>query len=137
MGFPRSIPAYAGQTMTTLPEKLPKPVYPRVCRANLRRRRGLRRRHGLSPRMQGKRPGPDRQRGPREVYPRVCRANTLDRRDAGHHGGLSPRMQGKRGLFTLGQARNGSIPAYAGQTVWRSVRPASGRVYPRVCRANG
>ena len=112
---------------------------------------------GLSPRGRGKpvlqRWHPDRQRsipawagethcrGPRPgrlaVYPRVGGGNLLDR--VGIHGieGLSPRGRGKPGAGKRAAEKQGSIPAWAGETEEDEGFAVHATVYPRVGGGNG
>ena len=112
----RSIPACAGETLALGCAEQGGQVYPRVCGGNVCRGGLGCPRHGLSPRVRGKR---HRQGGrdPREwsipacagetrwgccrrqirwVYPRVCGGNFADFDSRRVPGGLSPRVRGKR-----------------------------------------
>ena len=67
------------------------------------------------------------------VYPRVC-GGTMKRalRTFGSQG-LSPRVRGNRTDPAADCARDGSIPACAGEPRFRTAGCARSRVYPRVC----
>ena len=70
------------------------------------------------------------------VYPRVCGGNRppgvrLQRLDH-----LSPRVRGKPGYLAGSAAKQGSIPACAGETACPVLETEAPRVYPRVCGGN-
>ena len=50
----RNIPAYAGKTMATVGNNIPRPEHPRVCGENLERGLFIIHTSGTSPRMRGK-----------------------------------------------------------------------------------
>ena len=108
---------------------------------------------GLSPRVRGNRflrhyvprgPGsipacagepparPGRNHPPR-VYPRVCGGTMSAWPAASSEAGLSPRVRGNLHQAVHGVAREGSIPACAGEPRSRWSRWSTWRVYPRVC----
>ena len=110
-----SIPACAGETVSSPCTKRVYSVYPRVCGGNSRPYPPARWQHGLSPRVRGKlaalpaRPLAARSipacagetschlgvcRGP-TVYPRVCGGNLLSAALSSLREGLSPRVRGK------------------------------------------
>ena len=70
------------------------------------------------------------------VYPRVGGGNetgcTLVHNDLG----LSPRGRGKRDRADAVAEPDGSIPAWAGETIYRRFRSVWTRVYPRVGGGN-
>ena len=67
------------------------------------------------------------------VYPRVCGGTSERVQAASLAVGLSPRVRGNLWRTSLAPGRGGSIPACAGEPGKPVVRPASPRVYPRVC----
>ena len=152
----RSIPACAGETIAQrLVHRAPL-VYPRVCGGNIFPGSGENPPEGLSPRVRGKQLQLQRRRGwggsipacagetirPQPtirgdgVYPRVCGGNV----GAGLLGqgtkGLSPRVRGKLPALPRYSTDQGSIPACAGETLYRLGRRSDRRVYPRVCGGN-
>ena len=136
VGFGRSIPACAGetvsaQTVDTYPE-----VYPRVCGGNGKIIRQRVRLLGLSPRVRGKPGGELMADWNLSVYPRVCGGNPRGSPGMSHAAGLSPRVRGKRAAAAIPKLGNRSIPACAGETNGFRVRNDRQRVYPRVCGGN-
>ena len=148
-----SIPACAGEPITTTTTMTMPTVYPRVCGGTRVSQVLLRLQQGLSPRVRGNPVAVDpgvvvagsipacagepaaRQRTALLflVYPRVC-GGTDTRylmRKSGE--GLSPRVRGNPKRTSPPLAMPGSIPACAGEprVVVRPVNPP--RVYPRVC----
>ncbi len=131
----RSIPACAGEPSRMRPGRSCVRVYPRVCGGTVHE--GLRgvRQLGLSPRVRGNRvsgtsgqtsarsipacagepPASDGGSSITGVYPRVCggtRSKTWMRPTTW---GLSPRVRGNHGTRVAIIAREGSIPACAGE----------------------
>ena len=114
------------------------------------------RRYGLSPRGRGKLPasylrecryrsipawaGETAARRcltpPFEVYPRVGGGNSVSRAAAVFAVGLSPRGRGKRARRIRAGRRRRSIPAWAGETVFKARINAEIMVYPRVGGGN-
>ena len=148
-----SIPACAGE-----PRPDPRPtstswVYPRVCGGTTRYRPTGMQDRGLSPRVRGNPPPPDRARieagsipacagepAPSDtrpsasgVYPRVCGGTAARRRGPGRIEGLSPRVRGNLGLCVKDWRFVGSIPACAGEPPPTTTRRVRVWVYPRVC----
>ena len=68
-----------------------------------------------------------------EVYPRVCGGTCRHEAELTHLAGLSPRVRGNPLELSAAGGGGGSIPACAGEPMLIERRPASGRVYPRVC----
>ena len=152
----RSIPAWAGETSFWLLRTPPPVVYPRVGGGNTASATICNCIRGLSPRGRGK----PRLRGrkPRlpwsipawagetrlcaqmpystTVYPRVGGGNGVaaDKTDRGY--GLSPRGRGKRQSAASARRRNGSIPAWAGETCEPNACCPCCEVYPRVGGGN-
>ena len=155
----RSIPACAGEPPTPLPRPPAPTVYPRVCGGTSESRQGLRRPHGLSPRVRGNRDGAgcraeqsragsipacagepesDPQRKRRlEVYPRVCGGTRIMGAQGHIVAGLSPRVRGNRPGGVGRRRRRGSIPACAGEPPGSRAARTSAAVYPRVCGGTG
>ncbi len=67
------------------------------------------------------------------VYPRVCGGTRLYRGRLVEREGLSPRVRGNPPLSPLSPLGPGSIPACAGEPLWKREHPRSWGVYPRVC----
>ena len=131
----RSIPACAGEARKLREEAQACEVYPRVCGGSPTAGIVWVAKHGLSPRVRGKRDRPARNPGrPRSipacagearwnalyasglaVYPRVCGGSL--RQDHHHSGvdGLSPRVRGKPPGRWSSVMLLGSIPACAGE----------------------
>ena len=154
--YPRSIPAWAGETLISADTNTTAAVYPRVGGGNLREANLPIHYDGLSPRGRGKRHRRRSNRGLDRsipawagetlcahdsrrrimVYPRVGggnRACSVWRRSLD---GLSPRGRGKRGRVHQWAHNHRSIPAWAGETAGNHTRPALASVYPRVGGGN-
>ena len=149
----RSIPACAGEPLSSAPPAVSNQVYPRVCGGTAQALGGAGRRMGLSPRVRGNHahwqgqidvgrsipacagePIHVRYYGDfAGVYPRVCGGTTETRGGILANSGLSPRVRGNLRSPILGERCVGSIPACAGEP--RATRPGQRRpqVYPRVC----
>ena len=151
-----SIPAWAGETLSSPSPKPSIKVYPRVGGGNSSERACRIGSHGLSPRGRGK---PSRRCQKRAisgsipawagetvrttltasgatVYPRVGGGNAHNICKDANRGGLSPRGRGKPiGLFAITEACR-SIPAWAGETAGSLAISAAARVYPRVGGGN-
>ena len=72
----------------------------------------------------------------RKVYPRVGGGNHRLHYDMMLRQGLSPRGRGKLDSNSQGSAGNGSIPAWAGETVMGAIVRTASTVYPRVGGGN-
>ena len=145
------IPADAGETLVRPCDALTLGAYPRGRGGNNVVTSMTRASGGLSPRTRGKRrtegcaptkPGPvpadagETQQGrtptrPGGAYPRGRGGNPMPDQAPGGFEGLSPRTRGKLGRGRDRRAGRGRIPADAGETQHRSIRPRSGRAYPR------
>ena len=148
-----SIPACAGEPMTTSPGAGASGVYPRVCGGTVSKARTASANDGLSPRVRGnprqrtaairrlrsipacagepRRPRlPAIQAG---VYPRVCGGTVNDFAIARKVVGLSPRVRGNHALAYVANGNARSIPACAGEPSLSNLAYRVGRVYPRVC----
>ena len=130
-----SIPAHAGQPVSTPAPDLPGRVYPRACGATSSNGPSRMAAAGLSPRMRGNhddaiaffsRHGsiPAHAGQPQKparcaaifwVYPRACGATRKGRRGFALPQGLSPRMRGNPVFGRFIAKQIGSIPAHAGQ----------------------
>ncbi len=148
-----SIPACAGEPRTPCCIGRRRRVYPRVCGGTFLRFSIASMRAGLSPRVRGNLGSsaevdvyggsipacagePFRQAespGARRVYPRVCGGTMLFVRSLFDGWGLSPRVRGNRDGFRDQSAKDGSIPACAGEPGAPGARRRRQRVYPRVC----
>ena len=148
-----SIPACAGEPLSTSSPSTLRTVYPRVCGGTYTSSISRSRLTGLSPRVRGN-PHQHLRAGPLHrsipacagepvpcacarygwwVYPRVCGGTGVSQLAALVEHGLSPRVRGNRadGYFYLDGC--GSIPACAGEPDHRSGLRLPGEVYPRVC----
>ena len=153
----RSIPARAGETLPPLQYPGLLRVYPRTGGGN-GRRNGIRTRPcGLSPHGRGKRNDGRGRRGYlrsiparagetlhkqlvdrlQEVYPRTGGGNFVLAGIVGAGIGLSPHGRGKRRLLASCWLVLRSIPARAGETIWRGSTVAYTTVYPRTGGGNG
>ena len=148
-----SIPACAGEPMSTSSKSIQSGVYPRVCGGTAIPGFRLTAFKGLSPRVRGNleagKPA-DSLGGSipacagepldcgecaecREVYPRVCGGtNDIGGKIRGAVG-LSPRVRGNPGSTNQEEEMPGSIPACAGEPVEGRCRRVWRWVYPRVC----
>ena len=154
--FKRSIPAWAGETVSPTSAAASMRVYPRVGGGNRRYRCRAGHMQGLSPRGRGKPTkavaipeavrsipawagetlhagGKDRSS---RVYPRVGGGNRKAKASAGGIAGLSPRGRGKRAQNSRRTWRPRSIPAWAGETYSSSTACRDKSVYPRVGGGN-
>ena len=148
-----SIPACAGEPPQYVCRGLLWGVYPRVCGGTLVHVCRLATIRGLSPRVRGN-PAAHHRRlgccgsipacageprsglprgGLRRVYPRVCGGTPANASANVEVMGLSPRVRGNLPHQAARDARDGSIPACAGEPVIRVGRGDPFRVYPRVC----
>ena len=149
----RSIPACAGEPRQYLRVGAVGGVYPRVCGGTATSDQGPDPTEGLSPRVRGNHTRriasittlrsipacagePVRERAvaiPVEVYPRVCGGTGFDGRLPPRPQGLSPRVRGNPYGYRARRAREGSIPACAGEPDRGASAPGPDWVYPRVC----
>ena len=147
------IPAYAGNTLKTMPPKTRDWDHPRVCGEHdlmvINSVEDL----GSSPRMRGTRQCrhhryvPDgiipayagntyptwfltRRRGD---HPRVCGEHLDAMSDHASGSGSSPRMRGTRNAYVERGHVGGNIPAYAGNTTPMTVPTSPAWDHPRVC----
>ena len=148
-----SIPACAGEPLTSRCTTPIHRVYPRVCGGTSTGSLTAIPSKGLSPRVRGNHAvdrGPDcdlgsipacagepglavlRQAIP-WVYPRVCGGTFGDKAGWQSVLGLSPRVRGNRGSLPACGTYRGSIPACAGEPSCLSLSMFLGWVYPRVC----
>ena len=152
-GFIGSIPARAGEPLTTRRRRSPSEVYPRACGGTYAYAKNCGLPKGLSPRVRGNHaprlqqvgtvgsiparageplPASRTARGI-PVYPRACGGTGDQRRRLAHAQGLSPRVRGNRHGVRLGLGRSRSIPARAGEPVGCVDVLGFHRVYPRAC----
>ena len=152
----RSIPAWAGETVKSIVDSYDYGVYPRVGGGKEPNPPPSPPRHGLSPRGRGKLypvddywvsvgsiPAWAGETGQaddphtlRLVYPRVGGGNITSPFSMHIQEGLSPRGRGKRTGGRSGRGKEGSIPAWAGETPWNAGMIWPARVYPRVGGGN-
>ena len=146
-----SIPACAGEPVTTYQSTSRSWVYPRVCGGAQTFTTNGFIDWGLSPRVRGSlhqkhgegfRPGsiPACAGEPcfvcwtfhgLRVYPRVCGGAMLRLLDVPRAAGLSPRVRGSLAEWTGYSTDEGSIPACAGEPSKVTIRPMFRRVYQR------
>ena len=133
----RNIPAYAGKTVLSIPNRVYSWEHPRVCGENSCRRIRYSYHQGTSPRMRGKRKkiqteltlgrnipayagktwsSRDSFDSDKE-HPRVCGENFIISLIHCENFGTSPRMRGKRQNGRAIRSRFRNIPAYAGKTI--------------------
>ena len=67
------------------------------------------------------------------VYPRVCGGTDHELMPMINRKGLSPRVRGNLNATGITIPTNGSIPACAGEPIWRPPKSRLAKVYPRVC----
>ena len=134
-GRHRSIPACAGEALTTCGISRLRWVYPRVCGGSAETGTTAGGARGLSPRVRGKQILPRRMRfkagsipacageahwvaclrSLKQVYPRVCGGSAVQQVSKVAFQGLSPRVRGKHALVLTALVWPGSIPACAGE----------------------
>ena len=154
--YRRSIPAWAGETPSLKSQRSIARVYPRVGGGNCFPPPPPSLPAGLSPRGRGKLSLPrkrlnwrrsipawagetldqnttSRNRG---VYPRVGGGNIIPFVHPAPAYGLSPRGRGKLPQLVSGSTPEGSIPAWAGETLAEVLHHLPSRVYPRVGGGN-
>ena len=94
----------------------------------------LERPHGGSiPAFAGEPPPEEQDRYSVGVYPRVCGGTGCPSRLIRPCPGLSPRLRGNLKWSVTGPARDGSIPAFAGEPAQGGAGGENRPVYPRVC----
>ena len=150
---PGIIPAYAGNTDILPLSARGYRDHPRVCGEHMMSLRFMPCDPGSSPRMRGTLADhvtPLRYRGIIPAYagntysayqtaiaagdhPRVCGEHFTYRDGLTTLQGSSPRMRGTLNPSTPEIDQTGIIPAYAGNTSWRTVRSRCRRDHPRVC----
>ena len=149
----RSIPACAGEPCPRSSLCVLRMVYPRVCGGTCWRKSLKAISTGLSPRVRGNhRPRATRSSLLRSipacagepapglcsfilyrVYPRVCGGTGGAHVEQVDFVGLSPRVRGNLEGQPLFLANPGSIPACAGEPIWKMRKRWVRGVYPRVC----
>ena len=152
-GAPGCIPACAGEAPWQAPRLPAQGVHPRVCGGSDRSTPPSICMRGASPRVRGKRRGPDALRHvlgcipacageatPRRstrnttaVHPRVCGGSSRTSPTRRAKGGASPRVRGKHDAGGPLAPAERCIPACAGEAVWWPFRPVWWPVHPRVC----
>ena len=148
-----SIPAGAGETSRSLSTRATSRVDPRGCGGDDREYVVWSTDEGRSPRVRGRHtawPRPASGQGSipagagetstrarpharTRVDPRGCGGDQSPAHGMPMHLGRSPRVRGRLARAALGQARQGSIPAGAGETPRRSAAPCAAGVDPRGC----
>ena len=149
----RSIPARAGEPCSVMPSGASASVYPRACGGTCSRIQDAGPRVGLSPRVRGnpKRTCPERtcpgsiparagepshysdSVARRKVYPRACGGTSSCSSLASLTWGLSPRVRGNPHASPVGDRRERSIPARAGEPRRQRRDWSCTEVYPRAC----
>ena len=152
-----SIPACAGEPISSAASVLLDRVYPRVCGGTGAAATSMTPDRGLSPRVRGNpqhfdaRPqtlgsipacAGEPNRAIRSfsllrVYPRVCGGTSLPRSTSAPPAGLSPRVRGNQHICLRCRYLLRSIPACAGEPCGCKSLPGSQTVYPRVCGGTG
>ena len=156
-GGARSIPARAGEPVSSSASiRLPS-VYPRACGGTGYLRVRWECTTGLSPRVRGNHPSglppagypgsiPARAGEPAgwllpgwktAVYPRACGGTSFDVTSVRYQAGLSPRVRGNRPARYVPVLIQRSIPARAGEPIGRPRQVQSPKVYPRACGGTG
>ena len=130
------IPACAGQTPATAPAPPSTWAHPRVCGADNIRDQASLDDAGSSPRVRGRPSSRGRKRPASWAHPRVCGADAIISREVLDDGGSSPRVRGRRVAAEPAAARQGLIPACAGQTPAMTSSPTMPPAHPRVCGAD-
>ena len=151
--FGGSIPARAGEPLSSPSGSAWAGVYPRACGGTAKRPGPSDWVQGLSPRVRGNRSAhcpvlsnrgsiPARAGEPAftaaslnldKVYPRACGGTTQVAAVAAWNEGLSPRVRGNHLSASTWDASKGSIPARAGEPKFVPLLSRSTRVYPRAC----
>ena len=121
LGVTRSIPAWAGETMTRPGNTTPPRVYPRVGGGNRSGGWTPGRAFRSIPAWAGETPMPSPTSQKGRVYPRVGGGNPVFVQVAAGRQGLSPRGRGKPPLPQQVFLPLRSIPAWAGETCWGKV----------------
>ena len=93
-------------------------------------------RRGLIPAHAGKTYSQDRISGYLEAHPRACGENPNTRTGLLIQKGSSPRMRGKHRTAGCSATGKGLIPAHAGKTHIRRIRPELPGAHPRACGEN-
>ena len=149
----RSIPACAGEPRGRHTDSGRVGVYPRVCGGTRVGQRDGRVLRGLSPRVRGN-PGSilaseapqgsipacageplsrRRKSASLRVYPRVCGGTKTILHPSAARIGLSPRVRGNQIPHALDSTLRRSIPACAGEPMFKPLPRYATSVYPRVC----
>ena len=149
----RSIPACAGEPLTSRNAMATVRVYPRVCGGTRPGNATPADRKGLSPRVRGNPPAVAADTRTKRsipacagepgiwsswmkrigVYPRVCGGTGEGIAGLAQNGGLSPRVRGNQPGQNAGCGLGWSIPACAGEPRCLLQFPNPRSVYPRVC----
>ncbi len=153
VGFPRFIPAFAGNTTSANSRSGVTAVHPRVCGEHGFLPSAIHLRTGSSPRLRGTRDrlpefqihvrfipafagntlSSRRRSSVRAVHPRVCGEHPNPCRVFPHYFGSSPRLRGTRASRPKLAANARFIPAFAGNTPGDPPRTTKKPVHPRVC----
>ena len=147
------IPAYAGNTCPAIRKHSPTRNHPRVCGEHALSTVLSTSSAGSSPRMRGTPTCADYEipwRGIIPAYagntsgypsarpyardhPRVCGEHLISCTFPRNASGSSPRMRGTRRFRKASTPNNGIIPAYAGNTNSKQIKPPQYKDHPRVC----
>ena len=132
----RNIPAYAGKTATHQLSESAETEHPRVCGENQCGIGGLLSGFRNIPAYAGKTASPPTPQRSLPEHPRVCGENPhLSPLMIPKHG-TSPRMRGKLGKCQGTGCSMRNIPAYAGKTLFVTVKNVLREEHPRVCGEN-
>ena len=147
------IPAYAGNTMIVSVPHVHRWDHPRVCGEHVSSNSQALSNTGSSPRMRGTRvihrivhkqcriipayagntSGYPSARPYARDHPRVCGEHLISCTFPRNASGSSPRMRGTRRFRKASTPNNGIIPAYAGNTNSKQIKPPQYKDHPRVC----
>ena len=131
-----SIPAWAGETISCPPSRLPEGVYPRVGGGNVLGEICPLLTYGLSPRGRGKHRGNDQLLARSRSIPAWAGETRRTQPPLSLSCGLSPRGRGKLIAHSFRVSVDRSIPAWAGETGLDELAGIDGAVYPRVGGGN-
>ena len=147
------IPAYAGNTCPAIRKHSPTRDHPRVCgehalstvlstssAGSSPRMRGTPKTAvfydgsaGIIPAYAGNTSGYPSARPYARDHPRVCGEHLISCTFPRNASGSSPRMRGTRRFRKASTPNNGIIPAYAGNTNSKQIKPPQYKDHPRVC----
>ena len=133
---PGLIPAHAGKTASAPRTQYPTPAHPRACGENRFEPYPIFNKSGSSPRMRGKQTVALCNQKGGVAHPRACGENISFLEMSSFVAGSSPRMRGKQFFRRKSREIRWLIPAHAGKTYSRLLRPKKNRAHPRACGEN-